>query len=367
LVFVGGAILAGIDSPLARERDFQRLLQASAVALAVGSALIAVARAAEAKGGSIWTGFTSVGQLVVETRVGVIDATRFALAVIVLAVALAPVGRAMVAALPAAATALLTWPLVGHAWSSSPQRVAVAVDAVHLVAVAVWVGGFAAVYSVRSAEERVLAKSTRQFSQMALVAAPVVVASGVWSTTRHLSRWSQFTSTTYGSLLLAKLVGVAIVLVLGAVHRHRLRAGIERLAVRLLEIEGLTMAVVLGLTAVLIGSAPPPRYERAPFAASVEHGNSVTKVRVAPGAAGTNTIEVWFVDPSGQPRRVDAAAVWVESASVPKRKVDMALDGSAARLATTEVTFATRGSWSITVESVTDAIRDSAEFNVEIQ
>jgi copper transport protein len=202
---------------------------------------------------------------------------------------------------------------------------------------------------------------------MALVAAPIVIASGVWSTTRHLSRLSQFTSTTYGSLLLAKIVGVAIVLALGAVHRRRLRTGIEGLTARLLAMEGLTMVLVLGLTAVLIGGAPPPRYERAPFAASVEHANAVTKIRVAPAAVGTNTIEVWFVDSSGQPRRVDAAAVSVESASVPKRKVEMALDGSAARLATTEVTFASRGSWSITVESVTDAVGDTAVFNVEIQ
>jgi copper transport protein len=68
LVFVGGAILAGIDSPLAREVGFQRLLRVSAIALAVGSAFIAIARAADAKGGSIWSGFMNVGRDSVRAR-----------------------------------------------------------------------------------------------------------------------------------------------------------------------------------------------------------------------------------------------------------------------------------------------------------
>lgn len=134
----------------------------------------------------------------------------------------------------AAAVALAGFVLDGHTRTVAPAWLMVTSDAVHLAAVAVWLGGLVvlgAVLRQRAASDPVAAAMTiRRFSRLATVAVVAVTLTGgamAWATVR-VGR--ALTTTTYGWTLLGKIGLVAVVLVLAAYNQRRLVPVITRMA-----------------------------------------------------------------------------------------------------------------------------------------
>ncbi|MEU3981492.1 copper resistance protein CopC [Streptomyces sp. NPDC026672] len=109
-----------------------------------------------------------------------------------------------------------SWAMAEHASTGLQPAVAMPVDVVHLLAVAVWLGGLVALVVAlyrAPAETPVESAAVRRFSRLAFGSVLALVATGVYQSWRQLGAWSAFTDTRYGQLLLAK---IALVLVLVA-------------------------------------------------------------------------------------------------------------------------------------------------------
>ncbi|QNP71675.1 copper resistance protein CopC/CopD [Streptomyces roseirectus] len=108
-----------------------------------------------------------------------------------------------------------SWALAEHASTGLQAGIAMPVDIVHLLAVALWLGGLAtmlvALYRA-PAEHPVEASAVRRFSQIAFGSVVALVATGIYQSWRQLGSWSAFTETAYGQLLLVK-IGLVVVLV----------------------------------------------------------------------------------------------------------------------------------------------------------
>ncbi len=120
-------------------------------------------------------------------------------------------------------TALVsTWALAGHAADGSLAALAVAVNAVHLLAMTLWIGGlFMVTVSLMSAARAEdLARVLPQFSRLALTCVAVIVLSGTYLAWREVAAVGALTSTEYGRVLMVKLVGVLGLVVLGNVARR---------------------------------------------------------------------------------------------------------------------------------------------------
>ena len=125
---------------------------------AIGSVLILVARVSSVSGAPIVTALGDLGSLVGTSRTLRLDVTRVVLAVTgtmlcrALPRALPRASRrvAALAAFTAVAT-LATFAFGGHAATSSPAWLAIAVDLVHLVSAGAWMGGIALVLIVARA------------------------------------------------------------------------------------------------------------------------------------------------------------------------------------------------------------------------
>ncbi|SFL64990.1 copper resistance CopC/CopD family protein [Streptomyces pini] len=117
-----------------------------------------------------------------------------------------------------------TWAAAEHASTGPQTAVAVPADIVHLLAVAVWLGGLAALLAVLRWGPAVGGDAVRRFSRTALGSVAVLAATGLYQSWRQVGGWEALTSTSYGRLLLAKIALVALLLVAARLsHRHTAR------------------------------------------------------------------------------------------------------------------------------------------------
>nr|WP_203689527.1 copper resistance protein CopC [Streptomyces sp. SID12488] len=108
-----------------------------------------------------------------------------------------------------------TWALAEHASTGLQPNIAMPVDVLHLIAVAVWLGGLAALLVAlfrAPADAPIEGSAVRRFSRVAFGSVLTLVATGVYQSWRQLGSWSALTDTWYGQLLLIK-IGLVVVLV----------------------------------------------------------------------------------------------------------------------------------------------------------
>ncbi|MFF8729918.1 copper resistance CopC/CopD family protein [Streptomyces sp. NPDC015171] len=131
--------------------------------------------------------------------------------------------RATLAAAGAFAVALcLTWSASDHASAGIQVPAAIVSSTLHLLAMAAWLGGLAALlWTLRRtpAPAGLPAAVPARFSRLASASVTVLVVTGVYQSWRGLGSWQALTDTTYGRTLLAKLAAVAALLLAAACSR----------------------------------------------------------------------------------------------------------------------------------------------------
>ncbi|MFJ4829792.1 copper resistance CopC/CopD family protein [Streptomyces sp. NPDC088747] len=107
----------------------------------------------------------------------------------------------------------VTWAAAEHASAGIQVPVAMVSSVLHLLAMAVWLGGLTtlltALYRTR---EPVPAAVVSRFSRFALGSVAVLAATGVYQSWRGIGTWDALTSTSYGRILLVKLCAVLLLL-----------------------------------------------------------------------------------------------------------------------------------------------------------
>lgn len=149
----------------------------------------------------------------------------------------------------------------GHSAASGNHDSAVISLALHLLGVAVWVGGLLFVLVVAARREDGATDAVRRFSALAGWALLAVAASGMVNAVVRLPSWDILFTSRYGLLVVAKAAALALLGGIGWWHRRRtlpaLQAGKRRAFVRLAAGELLVMAAAMGL-AVGLSRTPAP-------------------------------------------------------------------------------------------------------------
>lgn len=377
-LFVGplafAALVAGGRLDGARRRRLQRLAMASAAATAVGSAVVVITQVAVASGRPVGRAIALLPDAVTEARFATLGAVRTAAAVCAVPASLV-LSRRRLPWLPlaAAATAVLSVvpALAGHAWTTSPRWLAVTVDSLHLLAVAVWIGGLAALLATAPGSDAAQELAGR-FSRTAVVAVGVVVATGAASSYFQVRAVDALTGTSFGRLLIAKVVIVAVLVTLGWLNRRRflrLLPGRSTLF-NVVGAEILLAVAVLAVTAVLV-NRPPARSDLArPFSATVELNGQPeqgsVQVDVDPARAGANDVHLYFFTAQGLPRPVDAVEVTVGRQGVPPRRVQVT-PVTADHASAYGVALPSPGVWTVTVTTVRAGAASVASVDVTLR
>ncbi|MGW3623178.1 copper resistance protein CopC [Streptomyces sp. NPDC000880] len=105
-----------------------------------------------------------------------------------------------------------TWALSEHASTGIQPGLAMPVDVAHLLAVATWLGGLAALLTALYRAPSIEQAAVRRFSKVAFTSVVVLAATGLYQSWRQVGSWSALTGTSYGRLLMVK-VGLVVVMV----------------------------------------------------------------------------------------------------------------------------------------------------------
>lgn len=258
--------------------------------------------------------------------------------------------------------ALFTWPLAGHAAASPAPAVSVVVDAVHLGGMAVWLGGLVmlAVFLLRRADERELDAILPIWSRWAALAVAALLLAGTVQGLIEVAGLRALFDTTYGRLLLAKIVLFALVIGVAAYSRalvrRRVAAGRPGAMRRAVVAELVITAVVLGVSATLVQTTPA-RTAAADVAGAEQGYFSTTlsspiyslEVQLDPAETGNNSMHLYAYTKDSRPQPVQE---WKVTAALPSAGIEpitVPLLPLSDNHATGEVNLPARGDWQLRI------------------
>ena len=249
-----------------------------------------------------------------------------------------PLTPAWVLAAAAVGIALVATPGIGgHAGSGDLVPLAVVADTAHLGGVALWLGGLVVLFAafLPRADADDLRSAVPRYSQLALGAVAVIVATGVFQAWRQVGSLGALRDTDFGRLLVIKVLLVGVLVVAAAFSREvvnrTFRARTARVPVgaggpqpsdddpvfdeppplddatevrnlrRSVVIEVVIAVVILGVTALLVNTPPGRSAESAPVAKVLEGDELSLDVTVDPADVGENTIHATALTPAGAP------------------------------------------------------------------
>jgi copper transport protein len=304
----------------------QRLLVATIALGVVVSVLGVLLQGASAAGVSLWSGLRStIVENTLHSRFGAVWGLRTidwvllgALLMRAKALRRVPARWFIALVLAGAAYLAITPALAGHASIESPEWVFFPSDILHVLAASVWVGGIACLLLVLPAathqlkgpdRSRLLLATLARFSPLALGGVIAIAVSGVVQAYIDVRSLNGLLHSTYGALIIVKIALLLVLIGLGWVNRERVIPALERLtstggspggvgvlARRTMRSELTLMLVVFGVTAALIGYAPPIDAASGPFSANTTLGPLELEMTVDPARVGLNTIHLYLID-----------------------------------------------------------------------
>jgi copper transport protein len=214
--------------------------------------------------------------------------------------------------------------LSGHGSTQPPVALNFPVNAIHVGATGVWLGGlatllFAAPRGTRELEpadrSRLLAAVLSRFSEVALIAVGAILLTGLIQAYVYVRHPGDLLSTGYGRAVLIKFLLLMVLIGIGAYNRRRSIPRLDRIAAggdapgraglllrRALRAEVALLVIVIGVTAALASYAPPVSAQSGPFSTESTVGPIQLEMTVDPAKVGANQIHAYLFDArSGAP------------------------------------------------------------------
>jgi copper transport protein len=254
-------------------------------------------------------------------------------------------------AITASVVTIASFSASGHPNSLDPRVLWISLDMLHLAAIVVWVGGLIALGVAPRAwlDEPEAYRPVHRFSFSAAVCVPVIVITGVLQTWKLAGALDDVTATTWGRLLLSKVMLVVVMVAIGGVSRWvLLHEGAGHLR-RTVITEAIIGIVVVGLAAGMVAQPPRPSIASQPYSQQLTSNGVIASVTISPGSVGRNEVHILITPPGGSLKPVAdvTARVLLPSASIPESPVTLKKEGPDHYSGS--VTFPRAGSWTLEI------------------
>jgi copper transport protein len=201
--------------------------------------------------------------------------------------------------LAAALVTFLAMAKGGHGTTDRWTLIGVTTTVIHLGAVTFWIGGLVGLLAAYGTGDG--AALAKRFSNRALAAVGVAVASGLVQTKRQILAFADFRGTDYGRSLTSKLIVFVVLLAIALLSRTLTKradgSGDTPLKPRdAVGMEVLFAFGIVALTATLVNQPPPQAQAAKPFSESVFVGRREAQVIIEPATAGANTVHLTILD-----------------------------------------------------------------------
>lgn len=303
-----------------------------------------------------------------------------------------------------------TWAGADHASVGIQAPLAILADSAHLFSLACWIGGLVALAvlvlrvprdagetgdaretgnagATAESGEAAAAKAAARFSQVATWSVGFIALTGVYGAWRGVGSWHALTGTTYGRLVLVKVVAFCGLLALGYLSRRLVSrvtstpnpdtpaapgsgAGpaLRRLR-RTVSVEACVAAGVLVVSALLVDtrtgresvSGPPPAAAAsASFNTQGIGGQGTLEAELTPARPGRNGLRLDLLNPAGHPYTPVELTVTLTLAArgIGPLKVPVAADGPGSYAATLDG-VSLPGTWTLAVTVRSDEIDET--------
>ena len=254
----------------------------------------------------------------------------------------------------------------GHGATGRWHYLGVLLTMLHVASMAVWLGGLAMLVLSFGDAQR---DGVERFSSIALLSVVTVVVTGTMQGFRQVGSWDALTNTSYGQLLIWKLVAVAAVLLVAAVARAathgrlvatcpRVEASVGAAAAvgydrarlrRAVTIEAVLAAVVIVITSLLMAANPSQATASAPFSATLTSQGYLATITVAPGRVGTNEVHIYLSSPNSSLEQPDDITVTIQDPSRDIDPIDLTISKAGAGHVISTATFPYAATWRMVV------------------
>ncbi|WP_405705907.1 copper resistance protein CopC [Streptomyces xanthophaeus] len=270
-----------------------------------------------------------------------------------------PGGRVRLAGAALALGLAFTWAAAEHAAAGIQVPLAVPVAVLHLLAMGIWLGGLITLLTVlrrRAPGSRdIPAPAIGRFSTLAFTAVAVLAGTGMYQSWRQVGSWEALFTTSFGRILIVKLVAVALVLAAAAFSRRwtaRLvdEATPSRTTAKVPESERVRVLQPVGAPA-----APRAGGDNGPAGSEGQaYRRSLRRTVTVEAALSVGVLVITTLLTGTQPSRAAAETAAAATAQEPPAKVVMlAFDmGSANHQGTVQITLAPGRVGENTVEAV---------------
>jgi copper transport protein len=226
---------------------------------------------------------------------------------------------------------LFTWPFAGHAWASPGRLLSIPADAIHVGAMAVWIGGLVVLarYLLPAAKADELAVILPVWSRWATYAVIALAFTGTIESLLEIGTFGALLTSTYGRLVIAKIVGLAAILSVAALARAWVRQrypvtvahalseeepppdeeGPKRLRSRIF-VEVALAVVVIGVATALVQTTPgrtavsAAAPQQLAFNTTVDTPKLKLQIDLSPAQRGNNSMHLTAFTKDGKPIRV---------------------------------------------------------------
>jgi copper transport protein len=277
------------------------------------------------------------------------------------------------------AATVLTWPLTGHPSASPVAAVSVVVDAIHLISMAVWIGGLVMLlgFLLRQASARELGAILPIWSRWAALAVSALLLAGVVNALIEIGTPAALTGTTYGRFIIAKTVLFLAVIGVAAYSRSLVRKHVVaeqpgRMRIAIWAEVAITV-VVLGLSSVLVQQTPARTEaensdvsDSGYYSVLVDSPLYTLQVELDPATTGNNSMHLYAYQPgTTNPLAVEE---WTSTTALPAagvEPIDLPMLRFSPNHAITDFQLPAAGSWEFTFTLRTSEI-DQATVTVTV-
>nr|WP_238533086.1 CopD family protein [Bacillus methanolicus] len=263
---------------------------------------------------------------------------------------------------------LVTKSLTSHAAGSHHEIIPVAMDFLHLVAASVWIGILSAIViflpksrpkTENGDQSSFYSMVIQRFSPWAIGAVIIILATGMYGSFMYVPTFYSLIHTSYGRVLLGKIILFFLMLLLGAFH---LTQGKKRKRQKLgwtLGLE-LTVGVIVMVMAAILTNLPPATASPGPFdqtKRTVDNGYHVS-LHISPDKEGVNVFKVELKDKSGRaPTNIEQVTLTFSSADVQAGESTMIVPNAAPGVFQTEgMHLNMAGRWNVRVHVLTKSL-----------
>lgn len=222
----------------------------------------------------------------------------------------------------------LSFAVSGHAATASPQWLTRSALFIHSVGLAFWMGALAPLAVLAWQRKDSLLRVLQRFSTAAVPVVALIALSGLALAVVQLESFGALIDTSYGNILLFKLVLVTLLLVLAALNRLVFTPAIAREfhrtrpLQRSIALEFVLMIGVLCLVA-LWRFTPPPRAlamsTDVPLAVHIHTDAAMFQVLIGPGKVGSNDFTLQLMNGDASPFAAKEATLTL---SLPDRGIE---------------------------------------------